>query len=220
MALNLLVSLFSILISAIFPQPRALQYSQQDSFAFGPNLIHSIITPTSSPTSSTSISPPQPSSLVPALFIIGDSSVDCGTNNFLATLARADHLPYGRDFDTHRPTGRFCNGRIPVDYLGNVGLYFFGFFFEDPFVWLLRKWRGRKLKFESCGIFCFFQDPFVWSLRKWREEERNFESCGMFLFSWFFSCLLFTDPMFGHWEKVRKYNKFWSYGYFLFWLLL
>ena len=124
MALSLLVSLFSILISTIFPQPRALQYSQHDRFAFGPNLIHSIITPTSSPTSSTSISPPQPSSLVPALFIIGDSSVDCGTNNFLATLARADHPPYGRDFDTHRPTGRFCNGRIPVDYLGNVGLYF------------------------------------------------------------------------------------------------
>ncbi|XP_023877990.1 GDSL esterase/lipase At5g08460 [Quercus suber] len=125
MALNLLVSLFSILISTIFPQPRALQYSQHDRFAFGPNLIHSIITPTSSPTSSTSISPPQPSSLVPALFIIGDSSVDCGTNNFLATLARADHLPYGRDFDTHRPTGRFCNGRIPVDYLAlRLGLPF------------------------------------------------------------------------------------------------
>ena len=56
---------------------------------------------------------------VPALFVIGDSSVDCGTNNFLGTLARADHAPYGRDFDTHQPTGRFSNGRIPVDYLGN-----------------------------------------------------------------------------------------------------
>ncbi|GKE44768.1 hypothetical protein Tco_1472052, partial [Tanacetum coccineum] len=54
---------------------------------------------------------------VPALFVIGDSSVDCGTNNFLGTLARADHAPYGRDFDTHQPTGRFSNGRIPVDYL-------------------------------------------------------------------------------------------------------
>ncbi|XP_022631352.1 GDSL esterase/lipase At5g08460 [Vigna radiata var. radiata] len=65
------------------------------------------------------------SSLVPALFVIGDSSVDCGTNNFLGTFARADHLPYGRDFDTHQPTGRFSNGRIPVDYLAlRLGLPF------------------------------------------------------------------------------------------------
>ncbi|KAF5729756.1 hypothetical protein HS088_TW20G00120 [Tripterygium wilfordii] len=55
--------------------------------------------------------------LVPAFFIIGDSTVDCGNNNFLGTFARADRLPYGRDFDTHQPTGRFCNGRIPVDYI-------------------------------------------------------------------------------------------------------
>lgn len=76
--------------------------------------------------------PPQPNSgipptsvsrpPVPALFVIGDSTADCGTNNFLLTLARADRLPYGRDFDTHQPTGRFSNGRIPVDYLGNLGL--------------------------------------------------------------------------------------------------
>ncbi|KAE9606531.1 hypothetical protein Lal_00013953 [Lupinus albus] len=55
--------------------------------------------------------------LVPALFVMGDSSVDCGTNNYLPTFARANHLPYGRDFDTHQPTGRFSNGRIPVDFL-------------------------------------------------------------------------------------------------------
>nr|XP_043629390.1 GDSL esterase/lipase 7-like [Erigeron canadensis] len=63
--------------------------------------------------------PALPPSPVPALFVIGDSSVDCGTNNFLGTLARADHLPYGRDFDTHQPTGRFSNGRVPVDYLAS-----------------------------------------------------------------------------------------------------
>ncbi|VFQ67724.1 unnamed protein product [Cuscuta campestris] len=63
--------------------------------------------------------------LVPALFVIGDSSVDCGTNNFLGTFARADRPPYGRDFDTHQPTGRFSNGRIPVDYLAlRLGLPF------------------------------------------------------------------------------------------------
>ncbi|RWW16970.1 hypothetical protein GW17_00019111 [Ensete ventricosum] len=63
-------------------------------------------------------SSPSPSPLVPALFVLGDSTVDSGTNNYLGTLARADRPPYGRDFDTHRPTGRFSNGRIIVDYLG------------------------------------------------------------------------------------------------------
>ncbi|KAJ7952159.1 GDSL esterase/lipase [Quillaja saponaria] len=71
--------------------------------------------------------------LTPAFFVIGDSSVDCGTNNFLGTFARADHLPYGRDFDTHRPTGRFCNGRIPVDYLAlRLGLPFVPSYLGQP----------------------------------------------------------------------------------------
>jgi hypothetical protein len=56
--------------------------------------------------------------LAPGLFVIGDSTADVGTNNYLGTLARADREPYGRDFDTHRPPGRFSNGRIPVDYIG------------------------------------------------------------------------------------------------------
>lgn len=76
------------------------------------------------------------SSYVPAMFIFGDSSADCGTGIINRWLQeRADHLPYGRDFDTHRPTGRFCNGRIPVDYLGMIlnssflllGVFFFFF---------------------------------------------------------------------------------------------
>ncbi|XXG82400.1 hypothetical protein AAC387_Pa10g0359 [Persea americana] len=78
------------------------------------------------------------SSYVPAMFIFGDSSADCGTGIINRWLQeRADHLPYGRDFDTHRPTGRFCNGRIPVDYLAQrLGL---------PFVppWLPR-FRGMQ----------------------------------------------------------------------------
>ncbi|KNA09923.1 hypothetical protein SOVF_149100 [Spinacia oleracea] len=69
--------------------------------------------------------PPTGSPLVPAFFVLGDSSVDCGNNNFLGTFARADRLPYGKDFDTHQPTGRFCNGRIPVDFLAlRLGLPF------------------------------------------------------------------------------------------------
>ncbi|KMT11897.1 hypothetical protein BVRB_5g098640 [Beta vulgaris subsp. vulgaris] len=74
---------------------------------------------------SSSLSPNAKTPRVPALFVLGDSSVDCGNNNFLGTFARADRLPYGRDFDTHQPTGRFCNGRIPVDFLAmRLGLPF------------------------------------------------------------------------------------------------
>lgn len=45
-----------------------------------------------------------------AFFVFGDSLVDNGNNNYLATTARADLPPYGIDYPTHRPTGRFSNG--------------------------------------------------------------------------------------------------------------
>eukprot|EP01018_Ginkgo_biloba_P018046 Gb_01601 [translate_table: standard] len=54
--------------------------------------------------------------LVPALFIFGDSTVDVGNNNHLLTLVKSDFPPYGRDFDTHTPTGRFCDGRLATDF--------------------------------------------------------------------------------------------------------
>ena len=58
---------------------------------------------------------------VPALIVFGDSTVDAGNNNRLATLVRADFPPYGRDFPaTHAPTGRFCNGKLATDYTGRV----------------------------------------------------------------------------------------------------
>ncbi|KAL9362127.1 hypothetical protein Peur_044912 [Populus x canadensis] len=54
--------------------------------------------------------------LVPALIIFGDSVVDVGNNNNLTTLIKANFLPYGRDYVTHRPTGRFCNGKLATDF--------------------------------------------------------------------------------------------------------
>jgi hypothetical protein len=45
-----------------------------------------------------------------AFFVFGDSLVDNGNNNYLMTTARADAPPYGIDFPTHMPTGRFSNG--------------------------------------------------------------------------------------------------------------
>lgn len=54
---------------------------------------------------------------VPCYFIFGDSLVDNGNNNQLSSLARADYLPYGIDFD-NGPTGRFSNGKTTVDVIG------------------------------------------------------------------------------------------------------
>ncbi|WCJ43720.1 GDSL esterase/lipase At5g33370 [Euphorbia peplus] len=60
-----------------------------------------------------------------AFFVFGDSLVDNGNNNYLATTARADSPPYGIDFPTHRPTGRFSNGlNIPDLISQHIGSEF------------------------------------------------------------------------------------------------
>ncbi|XP_057538499.1 GDSL esterase/lipase At5g45670-like [Amaranthus tricolor] len=53
---------------------------------------------------------------VPCYFIFGDSLVDNGNNNNIASLARANYLPYGIDFPAG-PTGRFSNGKTTVDVI-------------------------------------------------------------------------------------------------------
>ncbi|CAN8244021.1 unnamed protein product [Cochlearia groenlandica] len=86
-----------------------------------------------------------------AFFVFGDSLVDSGNNNYLVTTARADSLPYGIDFPTRRPTGRFSNGlNIPdliSEAIGNV---------EPPLPYLSPDLRGRRLlngaNFASAGI--------------------------------------------------------------------
>ncbi|KAK4490020.1 hypothetical protein RD792_000674 [Penstemon davidsonii] len=56
---------------------------------------------------------------VPAMFIFGDSLIDNGNNNRLASLAKANYLPYGIDFDGG-PTGRFSNGYTMVDTIAEL----------------------------------------------------------------------------------------------------
>lgn len=56
--------------------------------------------------------------LVPAIITFGDSSVDVGNNNYVHTIFKADYPPYGRDFASHQPTGRFCNGKLATDITG------------------------------------------------------------------------------------------------------
>lgn len=57
---------------------------------------------------------------VPAVIVFGDSSVDSGNNNVISTLLKSNFKPYGRDFYGGRPTGRFCNGRIPPDFISEA----------------------------------------------------------------------------------------------------
>ncbi|EEF33964.1 GDSL esterase/lipase At5g55050 [Ricinus communis] len=58
---------------------------------------------------------------VPAVFILGDSTADAGTNNFLpGSSFRADFPPYGIDFPFSRPTGRFSNGFNSADFLAKL----------------------------------------------------------------------------------------------------
>ncbi|XP_028555803.1 GDSL esterase/lipase At5g33370-like isoform X2 [Dendrobium catenatum] len=85
-----------------------------------------------------------------AFFVFGDSLVDNGNNNFLATTARADSPPYGIDYPTHRPTGRFSNGlNIPDIISEQIGA-------ETTLPYLSPELRGERLlvgaNFASAGI--------------------------------------------------------------------
>ncbi|KAF8098891.1 hypothetical protein N665_0256s0022 [Sinapis alba] len=78
--------------------------------------------------------------LVPSMFIFGDSVVDVGNNNHIYTIVKANFLPYGRDFTTHTPTGRFCNGKLATDFTAeNLG------FTSYPQAYLSKKAKGRNL---------------------------------------------------------------------------
>lgn len=54
----------------------------------------------------------------PALLVFGDSIVDPGNNNNMATPSRADYPPYGQDFQGGKVTGRFSNGKLATDFIG------------------------------------------------------------------------------------------------------
>lgn len=56
------------------------------------------------------------------LFIFGDSTVDAGNNNYIETIPenRANYEPYAQNGFFQEPTGRFSDGRIIVDFIGEV----------------------------------------------------------------------------------------------------
>ncbi|KAF9608727.1 hypothetical protein IFM89_010859 [Coptis chinensis] len=56
---------------------------------------------------------------IPAIFVFGDSTVDPGNNNFIGTILKSNFPPYGDDYPTHTPTGRFTNGKLTTDYIAS-----------------------------------------------------------------------------------------------------
>ncbi|KAL9238139.1 hypothetical protein vseg_012608 [Gypsophila vaccaria] len=55
---------------------------------------------------------------VPAVFAFGDSVVDSGNNNYIPiTLIKCNFPPYGINFEGQKATGRFCDGRLPTDFM-------------------------------------------------------------------------------------------------------
>ncbi|OIW12233.1 hypothetical protein TanjilG_06022 [Lupinus angustifolius] len=106
-----------------------------------------------------------------AFFVFGDSLVDSGNNNYLATTARADAPPYGIDYPTRRPTGRFSNGyNIPDLISQKLGS-------ESPLPYLSPQLRGEKLlvgaNFASAGIGILNDTgiQFVNIIRMYRQYE-------------------------------------------------
>jgi hypothetical protein len=59
----------------------------------------------------------------PAIFNFGASNADTGG---LAAAFQALPLPYGETY-FHRSTGRFSDGRIILDFIGNIQSYFLYF---------------------------------------------------------------------------------------------
>ncbi|KAF3788777.1 hypothetical protein EJ110_NYTH15761 [Nymphaea thermarum] len=79
-----------------------------------------------------SLLPTEAEAQVQALFIFGDSVVDCGNNDYLpGSTATADFLPYGIDLPA--VTSRFTNARTVADILGELlGIEHFVACSRDP----------------------------------------------------------------------------------------
>ncbi|VAH98086.1 unnamed protein product [Triticum turgidum subsp. durum] len=78
--------------------------------------------------------------LVPAVMLLGDSLLDIGNNDYILTIAKANFPPYGRDFEDHIATGRFSNGKVLSDFIGeSLG------FTSSPVAYLSPEASGENL---------------------------------------------------------------------------
>ncbi|PIA63290.1 hypothetical protein AQUCO_00200959v1 [Aquilegia coerulea] len=58
-------------------------------------------------------------SAAPAIYVFGDSLVDCGNNNNIQTFVKVNYPPYGIDF-VGGATGRFTNGKTIPDITAEI----------------------------------------------------------------------------------------------------
>ncbi|XP_024520962.1 GDSL esterase/lipase At1g71250 [Selaginella moellendorffii] len=89
---------------------------------------------------------------VPAFFVIGDSLVDPGNNNYIVTIAKSNFPPYGMQFDTRMPTGRFTNGRTSADWLAALLGLPLPPAFLDPSLTAVNYLQGVNFASAGCGI--------------------------------------------------------------------
>ncbi|KAK3232542.1 hypothetical protein Dsin_004423 [Dipteronia sinensis] len=54
------------------------------------------------------------------ILIFGDSTMDTGNNNYITTVMKANHPPYGQNFPGHIPTGRFSDGKLVPDFIAST----------------------------------------------------------------------------------------------------
>jgi hypothetical protein len=63
-----------------------------------------------------------------SVFSFGDSLADTGNIFFINQSFHSLFPPYGETFFHHHPTGRCCNGRLVIDFIGRYILQATGFF--------------------------------------------------------------------------------------------
>lgn len=57
---------------------------------------------------------------IPAILVFGDSTVDPGNNNFINTIFKSNHGPYGLNFPGQVSTGRFSDGKLITDMVAST----------------------------------------------------------------------------------------------------
>lgn len=95
---------------------------------------------------------------VPASFVFGDSLVDVGNNNYIVSLAKANHEPFGIDFGM--PTGRFSNGKTVVDVISES--FIFLYFFVQMLVSIITYFSLSRSETGSCLFSSLLGSLYYW----------------------------------------------------------